>query len=292
MNIEWHWIIYISATLILSRWSHRIATDMPKWLSIDWEHQATYFLATKNIAMDPKASQNINNDTLQSVTPPPVKAWYSPKSFDPASPWSYWIPFVGSWRQKDWRGVWSDAFSVLAAIAGVVIIQTTVAITPEVETQIGIQILLIPVFVNLLQALTTIDHRTQFLPDVLTYATLWIGLCLAAMGFSTISGTTAVLGAITGFGTLWLLGKGFSMLLGKDGMGGGDMKLAGAIGAWMGPMLAVTVLGLAAFIGLVYAIYYKWIVKRGEYFAFGPAIATAAVWMFLLLPVVKYATPS
>jgi leader peptidase (prepilin peptidase)/N-methyltransferase len=42
---------------------------------------------------------------------------------------------------------------------------------------------------------------------------------------------------------------GFKLLTGKDGMGYGDFKLYGAIGAWMGWQMLPLVLLLAAFAG-------------------------------------------
>jgi leader peptidase (prepilin peptidase)/N-methyltransferase len=57
-------------------------------------------------------------------------------------------------------------------------------------------------------------------------------------------------GALAGFAVLWLIAAGYRRFAGRDGMGAGDPKLLGAIGAWLGwAALPLVVLG-ASLLGL------------------------------------------
>lgn len=65
---------------------------------------------------------------------------------------------------------------------------------------------------------------------------------------------TAAAGGAIGFAMLWAVARGYRLVRGREGMGGGDPPLLGAIGLWVGPMGAIgTVIG-ASLIGLVAAL--------------------------------------
>ncbi len=93
-----------------------------------------------------------------------------------------------------------------------------------------------------LLALTFIDADTQLLPDDLTLPLLWAGLLVNLFGvFTTLP--SAVIGAMAGYLSLWLVYWAFKLLRNKEGMGYGDFKLLAALGAWLGwPMLIPIVL--------------------------------------------------
>ncbi|WP_282073220.1 prepilin peptidase, partial [Janibacter hoylei] len=60
-----------------------------------------------------------------------------------------------------------------------------------------------------------------------------------------------VIGGIIGFGSLFLIGWGYRYLRGREGLGGGDPKLLGAIGCWLGwSALPLVMLG-AGLVGLL-----------------------------------------
>jgi leader peptidase (prepilin peptidase)/N-methyltransferase len=95
-----------------------------------------------------------------------------------------------------------------------------------------------------LVALAFIDLDEQILPDVITVPMLWLGLGLNLGGlFTTLE--ASVLGAITGYGFLWTVYHAFRLLTGKEGMGYGDFKLLGMLGAWLGwqSLPAIVLLG-------------------------------------------------
>jgi leader peptidase (prepilin peptidase)/N-methyltransferase len=127
-------------------------------------------------------------------------------------------------------------------------------------------------------ALTFIDIDTQLLPDSITLPLLWTGL-LFNLGNVFTDLSSAVIGAVAGYLSLWLVYWGFKLATGKEGMGYGDFKLLGAIGAWLGwQMLPLTIL-LSSFVGAIVGIVLIVIARRGRNvpIPFGPYLATAGV---------------
>ncbi len=109
------------------------------------------------------------------------------------------------------------------------------------------------IFVFALIALTFIDFDTQLLPDDITLPLLWLGLIFNFnTGFTDLK--SAVLGAIFGYLILWSVYWLFKLVTGKEGMGYGDFKLLGAIGAWFGWQLLPAVILLSSVVGAVIGI--------------------------------------
>ena len=65
---------------------------------------------------------------------------------------------------------------------------------------------------------------------------------------------TAVIGAVAGYLALWSVYWVFKLLTGKEGMGYGDFKLLGAIGAWLGWKMLPLVILLSSFVGAAIGI--------------------------------------
>ena len=130
----------------------------------------------------------------------------------------------------------------------------------------------------ILIALTFIDADTQYLPDSLTLPLIWLGLLFNLSG-TFVPLKSAVLGAVFGYMSLWLLCFIYKLLTGKIGMGNGDFKLLAALGAWLGVGILPVLVFMAALIGLIGAIIGR--VAKGQYFAFGPSLAIAG-WIILV----------
>jgi leader peptidase (prepilin peptidase)/N-methyltransferase len=134
------------------------------------------------------------------------------------------------------------------------------------------------VFAWALIALTFIDLDTQLLPDDITLPLAWLGL-LVNIGGTFTDLRSAVLGAIGGYLSLWLVYWGFRLLAKKEGMGYGDFKLLAAIGAWTGwqilPFVIVVSAGLGAVIGLAVMAIAK--TGRDARIPFGPYLALGGI---------------
>ena len=127
-------------------------------------------------------------------------------------------------------------------------------------------------------ALTFIDADTQYLPDQLTLPLVWLGL-LANYAGGLVSLQQAVLGAVCGYMSLWLLNFVHKLLRGFDGMGAGDFKLLAALGAWLGAAVLPVIVFIAALVGVVAAVVLK--AAKSQPIAFGPCLAIAGwlVWI-------------
>lgn len=127
-------------------------------------------------------------------------------------------------------------------------------------------------------ALAVIDLNTQLLPDDITLPLLWLGL-LVNMGNGFTDIHSAIIGAVAGYLSLWLIYWGFKLITGKEGMGYGDFKLLSAIGAWLGwsmlPLVIIfsSLVGAIVGIGLIVAAK----LKKNIPISFGPYLVGGAL---------------
>jgi leader peptidase (prepilin peptidase)/N-methyltransferase len=133
-------------------------------------------------------------------------------------------------------------------------------------------------FCATLVALAGIDWDTTLLPDNLTLPLLWIGIAAAARGW-TVALSDAVWGAIAGYLSLWSIYWIFKLVTGKEGMGFGDFKLLGALGAWLGWKMILPILLGASVIGAIVGIGMKMsaALREGRYVPFGPFLVGAGL---------------
>ena len=134
----------------------------------------------------------------------------------------------------------------------------------------------------LLIALAFIDIDHQLLPDVMVLPFLWVGLLLNLFNvFTTLP--QAVVGAVAGYLSLWLVFHLFKLVTGKEGMGYGDFKLFALFGAWLGWQSLPLIILLSSFIGALIGI--SLILFQGRDRAkplpFGPYLAVAG-WVAML----------
>ena len=130
--------------------------------------------------------------------------------------------------------------------------------------------------------LTVIDIHTQLLPDNLTLPLLWLGIILALFGLFTDL-KSSVIGAVAGYMILWCVFQAFRIFTGKEGMGFGDFKLLGALGAWLGWELLPQVILLSSVVGAVFGILMLSTGKTSmqNKIPFGPYLALAG-WVALI----------
>ena len=145
-------------------------------------------------------------------------------------------------------GCWQPGCELGGAVigAGAVLLAPTGLAVPAM--MLGWQLLLLAV----------IDARHLWLPRRLTALLTASGAAMLAwqswQADSLIPLWTGVAGGTLGFAMLWGVARGYRLLRGREGMGGGDPPLLGAIGLWVGPMGVIgTVIG-ASLIGLVAAL--------------------------------------
>jgi leader peptidase (prepilin peptidase)/N-methyltransferase len=142
------------------------------------------------------------------------------------------------------------------------------------------------VFGWLLLALAALDIAAFWLPDRLTILLALTGVVAGVAGVDPPL-TDRLIGGVGGWGSLWLIGFAYRHLRGREGLGGGDPKLLGAIGLWLGWRMLPPVLLLAALTGLAFVLV-AMLTGRGakldDRVPFGALLAIAAypAWLFLL----------
>lgn len=104
-------------------------------------------------------------------------------------------------------------------------------------------------FTAALVAVAFIDFDHQIIPDPISLGGLVIGL--VGSFFLPVTVWMSLVGAVLGGGVLWALAWGYYKATGVEGMGGGDIKLAAMIGAFLGPGGVVFTLFLASVMGSV-----------------------------------------
>lgn len=166
---------------------------------------------------------------------------------------------------------------------------------------IGTKAVLSWIFGVACMVITVVDIRFLIIPDKLSINGSWAGLAyaLACWVWTSLLGkqppqyyvtfTDSILGFLLGGGFLWALGWLAWKILKKEGMGGGDVKLLAAFGAWMGwkPVIAIIILAsLLGTIGGVSNIIYQKIRYHRQYkplthmIPFGPYLCVAFLFIF------------
>jgi leader peptidase (prepilin peptidase)/N-methyltransferase len=136
-----------------------------------------------------------------------------------------------------------------------------------------------------LVALSGIDLRTRLLPDQLTLPLMWLGL-IGSLDNLYMPAKPALLGAIAGYVSLWLVWWLFKQVTGKEGMGRGDFKLLAALGAWVGLSGVLPIILISSLVGAVVGS--AWLLIKGRDRAtpipFGPYLAIAGLIVFFWGP--------
>lgn len=143
--------------------------------------------------------------------------------------------------------------------------------------------LLVPqaAFLLTMLAIAWIDLDTRTIPDVFTIP--GVGLGLAASLFGPPGLVAALLGAVAGGASLWLVGYAYERATGVPGMGGGDVKLAAMMGAFLG---AAGVFGAIFLASLAGSIFGAILIARGKgsrrsAIPFGTFLAPSAMVLLL-----------
>ena len=131
---------------------------------------------------------------------------------------------------------------------------------------------------SLLLVVTMIDVDHLVIPDVISLPGVAIGFFASAFILS-LGWVGSLLGIALGGGVLWMLAAVSPYLFGKEGMGGGDVKLLAMIGAFLGWKHVCMTLFLASCAGAAVGVSlmaFRYM-ERGQYIPFGPFLASGAV---------------
>jgi leader peptidase (prepilin peptidase)/N-methyltransferase len=138
---------------------------------------------------------------------------------------------------------------------------------------------LVDVIIAMLLVVTIVDFRHYIIPDMVTIPGIVIGLAFSLVN-PLITPLESVIGLVAGGASLYLLAVLGDFLFKKESLGGGDIKLAAMLGAWLGWQNIIIVFFGGALLGLMFAIIQ--IARSKEMRAkrlipFGPFLSLAAV---------------
>ena len=136
-----------------------------------------------------------------------------------------------------------------------------------------------------LAAMSWIDLRTGYLPDILQIVLAVGGAALLAVGSPVgITWRLGLIGAVFNAAVFWGLRWAVGRYKGREAMGLGDVKLVGVAGLWLGPwalpmIMAVGGLATLAGVGLVSAVKRR-ALWHGE-MPLGPGLAAGILGCFI-----------
>ncbi|SDK52104.1 prepilin peptidase [Natronincola ferrireducens] len=146
-----------------------------------------------------------------------------------------------------------------------------------IQFGLSLQFMAYGALASILLAISMIDYYHQIIPDGMVILIFLIGLVYKAVHMLLYDTSFPLLNSIGGL----LMGGGFFLLIAiisNGGMGGGDIKLMGVLGFWLGWKTTLLMMLLSFLIGgglsvLLLAFKKK---SRKEAVPFGPFIALAA----------------
>jgi leader peptidase (prepilin peptidase)/N-methyltransferase len=263
--------IYGLLGLIVGSFLNVVIHRLPKMLERSWDAQAADLLAQKNLL---DAAKKLRADDLgryNLMTPASAcpRCGHKIRAYENIPIASY--VFLGG-RCSSCKTSISIRYPVVEAISGI--------LAGYIGWRFGLTMTTAAamIFAWALIALTAIDIDTQLLPDDITLPMLWLGLLVNInSAFTPLS--SAVIGAVAGYLSLWAVYWLFKLTTGKEGMGYGDFKLLSAIGAWLGWKLLPIVILLSSLVGAIVGITLIVFARHGRNtpIPFGPYLAAAGL---------------
>jgi len=146
------------------------------------------------------------------------------------------------------------------------------------------------VFCSALVVITFIDIEHQIIPDEISLSGIVIGFVMSffLQGHHWLN---SLLGILLGGGSLLLVAYGYQWLTGKEGMGGGDIKLLAMMGAFLGWKSIPFIILVSSLVGSVVGISIMLLQKKDSKLAipFGPYLAFAAIfYIFYGSPLIEW----
>jgi leader peptidase (prepilin peptidase)/N-methyltransferase len=133
-------------------------------------------------------------------------------------------------------------------------------------------------FVSLLIIITFIDLDTYTVPDVLSLSGIVAGFAFSFFSFR-LSWMESLLGIVLGGGLFYLIAVGYQAVRKQEGLGGGDIKLLGMIGAFVGWSGVVFTILVASVAGVLVGFIVMRRTRKGlsTMVPFGPFLSLGAV---------------
>jgi leader peptidase (prepilin peptidase)/N-methyltransferase len=186
----------------------------------------------------------------------------------------------------------SALYPIIEIITGIVFLSLFHSVILAKGDLISVYIFYL-IFCCLLIVGSIVDLKLYIIPNEITYTGLILApiaglLCVGSRNLNNAQGyfdnsanqwlaslQVSIIGIFVAGGMIFLCGVIGKLVLRKDAMGFGDVKLMGVIGGFIGWKLAVATFFLAPFFGLLFGIP-RLISKRGKMIPYGPFLSLAA----------------
>lgn len=235
------------------------------------------WLEEKGIEVPNKINEFITNMSLSF----PLSHCYSCKN---RLKWYHNIPVLSYFLLGGKCGFcktpYSIQYPIVEFIGGLLMLGSYLYFFPKYGLEVFV---LASIFFMITYVLILIDIKSMLLPDGLNYVLMWIGILASLFGFYMIKDMSikqSILGATIGYMILWVMATAGRKLKGQEVMGGGDLKLVAAIGAFMGVPGVIFTIFASPFIGIFSWIYIKLSKAENPQFPYGPALILTS-WIYL-----------
>ncbi|GAM07857.1 type 4 prepilin-like proteins leader peptide-processing enzyme [Geobacter sp. OR-1] len=129
-----------------------------------------------------------------------------------------------------------------------------------------------------LVVITFIDIDHQIIPDVISLPGIVIGFAFSFF-LPWLGWKDSLIGVLAGGGSLLVVAYGYQMLTGKEGMGGGDVKLLAMMGAFLGWRSILFIVFAASLVGSIIGVGLMLVRGRDSKLPipFGPFLALGSI---------------
>jgi len=142
----------------------------------------------------------------------------------------------------------------------------------------SLRFILYTTFASALLVTTVIDLYHQIIPDEISLSGIVTGFCVSLI-INDISWIESVTGILLGGGSFFLIATLYEKISGREGLGGGDVKLLAMIGAWLGYKSIIPVIIISSTVGSLVGIVIMLSQRKDLKTAipFGPFLALGAM---------------
>jgi len=146
------------------------------------------------------------------------------------------------------------------------------------------------IFCSALVVITFIDFEHQIIPDEISLPGILIGFFLSFF-LKGHSWQNSLFGILLGGGSLLLVAYAYQRITGKEGMGGGDIKLLAMMGAFLGWKAVPFIIFTSSLVGSLIGVSIMLFQKKDSKLAipFGPYLAFGAIlYIFYGRPLIRW----
>jgi leader peptidase (prepilin peptidase)/N-methyltransferase len=146
------------------------------------------------------------------------------------------------------------------------------------QYQLSVQGIVFALLATALLIVSCIDLAHTIIPDAITLPGIVVGMC-TSLWLTPVGVRNAVLGVVLGGGLFLLMAVLSVVILKREGMGGGDIKLIAMLGAFLGWHAVLVTIFLAAVLGACVGLALILLRRKGrkEPLPFGPFLALGAL---------------